>query len=78
MSKPSVLADPVGGTNDTSSRSSSSSFSERKTFLTTGLEDCYVPIDTYEGRHRFDPAFVWREEEEKKIVRKVSIFRLLF
>ena len=75
MSKLGLVADPVGDVNN--STSSSSSFSERKTFLTTGLEDCYVPIDTYEGRHRFDPAFVWQEEEEKKLVRKVRILRPL-
>ena len=32
----------------------------------------YKPIDTYEGIHRWDPDFEWEEEEEKKIVRKVT------
>lgn len=32
----------------------------------------YRPIDSYEGLHRWDPNFQWTEQEEKKIVRKVS------
>jgi hypothetical protein len=32
----------------------------------------YKPIDTYEGRHRWDPNAEWTKEEEKKIVRKVE------
>ena len=31
---------------------------------------------TYEGRHRFDPAFTWTEEEEKVLRRKVSVTSL--
>ena len=27
---------------------------------------------TYEGRHRFDPAFTWSATEEKRLRRKVS------
>ena len=77
MSKLNVAPDPAEYVYDSSSTTSSTS-DERKTFLTTGLEDCYVPIDSYEGRHRFDPAFTWQEEEEKKLVRKVSMIRLFF
>lgn len=32
----------------------------------------------YEGRHRFDPAFTWTEEEEKALVRKLDIRIMLF
>jgi hypothetical protein len=31
----------------------------------------YKPIDRYEGKHRYDPDFVWEPEEERKVVRKV-------
>lgn len=37
-----------------------------------GLSKFYVPIDTYEGRHRYDPTAQWSAEEEKKLVRRVS------
>ena len=36
-----------------------------------GLDQYYVPIDTYEGRHRYDPKARWTEAEEKRLVRKV-------
>ena len=32
----------------------------------------YEPIEKYEGRHRFDPNATWSEEEERKLVRRVS------
>ena len=35
-----------------------------------------VPIDSYEGRHRFDPRAEWSEKEEKALVRRV--WQLLF
>ena len=60
---------------DDSSIGSGSSDDEQKTFLSTGLEENYAPIDTYEGRHRYDPAFRWSEGEETKLVRKVSFFK---
>lgn len=42
------------------------------TFVTTGLKTgLYEPIDTYEGKHRYDPKFDWEPEEERKVVRKV-------
>ena len=41
------------------------------TYDAGGDERFYRPIDTYEGRHRYDPDFQWRPEEEKKLVRKV-------
>ena len=33
----------------------------------------YAPIDTYEGKHRYDPKAQWSLEEEKRLVRKVYI-----
>ena len=32
----------------------------------------YKPIDTYEGRHRYDPNFEWGPAEEKRLVRKID------
>ena len=43
-----------------------------RTFETDSLESHYKPIDTYEGRHRYDPSFEWEPQEERKVVRKVS------
>ena len=42
-----------------------------KTFERFGDESFYTPIDSYEGRHRFDPKFEWEPHEERKLVRKV-------
>ena len=33
--------------------------------------EIYVPIDNYEGRHRYDPKAEWTPEEEKRLIRKV-------
>jgi hypothetical protein len=59
----------------TSSDSSSdqSLISDRKTFLTAGLRDAYIPIDKYEGKHRWDVNFQWTPEEEKAVVREVFV-----
>ena len=43
------------------------------TFDDDGLEEYYVPIEKYEGRHRYDPKFEWDPKEEKRVVRKVGI-----
>jgi hypothetical protein len=44
---------------------------EKGTYRIAGLEAFHVPIDTYEGRHRYDPEFTWEPEEERRLVRKV-------
>jgi hypothetical protein len=67
------VATEAGTYNLPDSSSDKTSLSEGKTFLTAGLKDAYVPIDKYEGRHRWDPDFQWTEEEERKIVRRVRI-----
>jgi hypothetical protein len=41
------------------------------TFETAGLENYYSPIESYEGKHRYDPEYKWSPEDEKKVVRKV-------
>ena len=41
------------------------------TFETFGDPSFYMPIENYEGRHRYDPKFEWEPKEEKKLVRKV-------
>jgi hypothetical protein len=37
------------------------------------LNQYYAPIESYEGRHRYDPKFEWDPKEEKRVVRKVCI-----
>lgn len=37
-----------------------------------GSAEFYEPIAKYEGRHRYDPKITWTEEEEKKLIRRVS------
>lgn len=44
-----------------------------KTFENESLESFYKPIDSYEGRHRWDPDFQWEQKEEKRVVRKVCL-----
>ena len=34
--------------------------------------EIYKPIEKYEGRHRFDLHATWSDEEEKRLVRRVS------
>ena len=41
------------------------------TFEKYGDESYYTPIDSYEGKHRYDPKFEWEPHEERKLVRKV-------
>ena len=53
--------------------SGSSSLVDDKTFLKVPGEEAYVPIDKYEGRHRYDPSFRWSADEEKKLVRTIDI-----
>ena len=52
---------------------------EAKTREEDDLQLYYAPIDSYEGKHRYDPKAQWTEQEERKLVRKVvyvSIFGL--
>jgi len=32
----------------------------------------YAPVEHYEGRHRFDPAFEWTAQAERQVVRKID------
>ena len=38
-----------------------------------GIEQYYVPIDTYEGRHRYDPKATWTKAEERALIRRLDI-----
>lgn len=40
------------------------------------LSKVLPPHESYEGRHRWDPAFTWTEDEEKKLVRKTDFLLL--
>lgn len=37
------------------------------------LERFYIPIDTYEGRHRYDPKATWTKAEETALIRRLDI-----
>jgi hypothetical protein len=37
-----------------------------------GGAEFYEPIAKYEGRHRYDPKITWTDEEEKRLIRRVS------
>ncbi|KAL8655958.1 MAG: hypothetical protein Q9210_000555 [Variospora velana] len=37
------------------------------------LDKYYVPIDSYEGRHRYDPKATWSKDEEQSLIRKLDI-----
>ncbi|KAL9083091.1 MAG: hypothetical protein Q9165_008670 [Trypethelium subeluteriae] len=45
---------------------------EDTTFASGDLQGFSKPIDSYEGRHRWDPEFAWDAKEEKRLIRKVS------
>ena len=42
-------------------------------FVAPEATELYKPIEGFEGTHRFDPSATWSAEEEKRLVRKVSI-----
>lgn len=44
---------------------------QHRTFDSDSDNSFYAPIDSFEGRHRWDPEFQWTEKEEKRLVRKV-------
>ncbi|MCJ1230111.1 hypothetical protein MMC12_006782 [Toensbergia leucococca] len=37
-----------------------------------GLQEFYVPIASYEGRHRYDPTAQWTEKEERSLIRRLD------
>ncbi|OKP02198.1 hypothetical protein PENSUB_7181 [Penicillium subrubescens] len=40
------------------------------------LSDRLPPHESYEGRHRWDPALTWTADEERKLVRKTDFYLL--
>jgi hypothetical protein len=40
------------------------------------LADALPPHESYEGRHRWDPAATWTEQEEARAVRKTDLYLL--
>jgi hypothetical protein len=47
-------------------------------YETEEAREIYKPIEKYEGAHRFKPDFVWEPEEERKLVRRVSVCLILY
>lgn len=37
------------------------------------LDKFYVPIDSYEGRHRYDPKATWSTAEESALIRRLDV-----
>ena len=37
------------------------------------LDKYYAPIDSYEGRHRYDPKATWSKAEEKALIRRLDV-----
>ena len=73
---PAVVKDPVLSV-DSNPSSTKEDFVRHDnaghTFDTSSAdEDYYKPIDTYEGRHRYDPKFEWTAKEEKRLVRRID------
>jgi len=73
---PAVVKDPVLSVDSVPSSTKEGLFQRARTGNTfeTGSadEDFYKPIDTYEGRHRYDPKFEWTAKEEKRVVRRID------
>ncbi|KAI9643871.1 hypothetical protein NHQ30_007222 [Ciborinia camelliae] len=42
------------------------------------LCDAIAPHESYEGKHRYDAAAIWTEEEERNVVRKTDLHLLLW
>lgn len=71
---------PVNAPSTTKSTRSSSDEDEHanestiygSVFSDSRAQEFYKPIEKYEGRHRFDMHATWSEDEEKKLVRRVS------
>lgn len=40
------------------------------------LSDALPPHESYEGRHRYDPAATWTQKEERRVVWKTDIYLL--
>ncbi|KAK3719480.1 hypothetical protein LTR37_004338 [Vermiconidia calcicola] len=62
---PKILADAVVTETNLFHRST-----RNGTFANDTSEQFYAPVDSYEGRHRYDPEFQWDPKEEKRVVRK--------
>lgn len=41
-------------------------------FVAPEALEVYKPVEGFEGTHRFDPSAKWSEDEEKRLVQKVS------
>ncbi|KAF3934925.1 hypothetical protein ABW19_dt0206911 [Dactylella cylindrospora] len=71
LKDPSVVV--ANDISDDSSFSDESTKPRNVTFDSAGLDDeLYIPIDKYEGRHRYDPKYEWDPKEEKRLVRKID------
>lgn len=58
--------------NESTDSVDSHSYGTGEVFALGGDAGFYEPIAKYEGRHRYDPKATWTDEEEKKLIRRVS------
>lgn len=74
-----VVSDPVlagrreSAVPDVERRRSSVGDARLGTFSNASDDSLYAPIDTYEGKHRYDPEFSWERNEERGLVRKLDL-----
>jgi hypothetical protein len=65
----------VSSGSDTASRSSSNHavvVNRDNVYVAPEAVELYKPVEGFEGTHRFDPNASWSEEDEKRLVRRVS------
>ena len=46
---------------------------DHNVYETEDTKEIYQPIEGYEGAHRFDPSLEWDPQEEKRLVKIVSL-----
>jgi hypothetical protein len=46
---------------------------EGEAYASGGDTRYYEPIDSYEGKHRWDPKADWTDKEEKHVIRKLDL-----
>lgn len=65
--------DTASSTYESKNNSTESLGGHHNVFNNAESKEIYKPIKKYEGRHRFDPSYKWEPEEEKKLVKTVSL-----
>ena len=64
--------DKAVAANESTDSINSHRYGTGEVFAIGGGAEFYEPIENYEGRHRYDPKITWTDEEEKRLIRRVS------